>query len=359
MTPSHLNLLPAPDDANDPPSIAQPSLPLAPQAAWIIASQSADAAAAARVFAAYRERKSHNTVRRHDADLDLFASYLEAAGLRCGDLATTPAAWEHVTWGLVQGFVVWMSDRGYAVGSINVRLSTVKAYAKLAVQAGAIAPTTYALIKTVAGYRHVEGRNLDRQRETTRVGAKKASAILISKAQALALKEQPDTPQGRRDALLLAILLDHGLRCSEVALLKIEDFDLRAGTFTFYRPKVHKTQTHKLMPDALRAAYSYLLADAPKSGPLLLGSHEDGTLGGTMGERAINARVGVLGERLSEDLRVVGLSPHDLRHYWATMAARAGTSVKALQDAGGWSSPAMPLRYVESAQIANHGVLLE
>ena len=65
-----------------------------------------------------------------------------------------------------------------------------------------------------------------------------------------------------------------------------------------------------------------------------------------------------------------GLSAHDLRHYWATRAARSGTPLDRLQDAGGWASPAtpalrraqrgasVPLRYVESAKIANQGVLL-
>jgi hypothetical protein len=31
-------------------------------------------------------------------------------------------------------------------------------------------------------------------------------------------------------------------------------------------------------------------------------------------------------------------------------------SIDGLQDAGGWSSPAMPLRYVEAAKVANEGV---
>jgi len=30
-----------------------------------------------------------------------------------------------------------------------------------------------------------------------------------------------------------------------------------------------------------------------------------------------------------------------------------------LKDAGGWNSPAMPLRYIEAAKIANEGVRLE
>ena len=53
------------------------------------------------------------------------------------------------------------------------------------------------------------------------------------------------------------------------------------------------------------------------------------------------------------------LSPHDLRHYWATTAARNKPDLKSLQQAGGWSSPAMPMRYIASSQIANAGVKLK
>jgi integrase len=80
----------------------------------------------------------------------------------------------------------------------------------------------------------------------------------------------------------MCILLDHGLRCGEVAALQVSSIDLLAGTLTFYREKVHKTQTHR----------------------------------------------------------------------------RGKTDIKSLQDAGGWTSPAMPLRYVESAAIADEGVTL-
>jgi hypothetical protein len=40
------------------------------------------------------------------------------------------------------------------------------------------------------------------------------------------------------------------------------------------------------------------------------------------------------------------------------MAARNGTPIDRLQEAGGWASPAMPLRYIEAAAIANEGVKL-
>ncbi len=80
-----------------------------------------------------------------------------------------------------------------------------------------------------------------------------------------------------------------------------------------------------------------------------------GELQGGMVARSITIRVGFLGNQIG----VEGLSAHDCRHYWATQAARSGTPVDRLMDAGGWSSPAMPLRYIEAAKIANEGVRLE
>ena len=347
-----------------------------------VAGQAANQAAASGVFAGFQARKAPHTRRRHRADLQLFRTYLLDAGIITEDLYTEPDAWRGVTWGLVAGFVQWQLQRGYAIGSVNVRLATVKTYCRLALHADALDHEAYVRIKAVTGYSHTEGRNVDQSRATTRAGRKKATAVSISGAQARQLKRQPmDSPQGRRDALLMCLLLDHGLRVSEIAGLRVEDFNLAEGTLRFYRPKVDLIQTHELTIDCLRAATSYLLinTDAPRAGPLLRGSRKSRQLSqekmqggkrkpplpaaiGTTGPAleagmtagAINKRVGFLGEQIG----VHGLSPHDCRHSWATSATRGGTDLKSLQDAGGWKSPAMPLRYVGSQAIANTGVRL-
>ena len=102
----------------------------------------------------------------------------------------------------------------------------------------------------------------------------------LSAAQVNALKRQPDTAQGRRDALLLCLLLDHGLRVGEVAALEVTAVNLTEGTLTFYRPKVGKTQTHQLSRDALKAAQAWFTSgDAPAVGPLLRASTRGGALG--------------------------------------------------------------------------------
>jgi len=215
-------------------------------------------------------------------------------------------------------------------------------------------------------YSFKEGKRIDEQRRdadiATRKGTKKSTAVTIEPAQAAQLIKQPDTPQGRRDSLLMCLLLDHGLRVGEAVILEVKDFDLKAGELTFYRPKVDKTQTHKLTNRTLKALRAYVAKDAPKRGSIWRagaskkdGKKKAGTLtnqGAT--ERGLTKRVRTLGKAIG----LTGLSAHDCRHYWATQAARNGTPVDRLQDAGGWNSPAMPLRYVEKAKISNQGVKL-
>lgn len=357
------------------------------------AGAAADLAAGRAALADHLGRKAPNTRRRMADDLAVFAGYLADAQIptapRVADLAAAIAAWPGdtapdlaalagVTWGMVAAFVQWQlhwhltppdphnmghgrdvpvaTEGGYAIGSVNVRLSTIKTLCKLAAQAGILDAGTLGMIRSVSGYRLAEGRNLDKTREITRVGAKKAAAVSLDRAQAANLKAQPTTsPQGRRDRVILTLLLDHGLRVGELVGLTVNAVDLAAGVIRFYRPKVAKTQTHRLTADARAALAAYVQAgDIPALGPLLRASTRGGKLAAAgMTERAVTARVADLGAALG----IEGLSAHDLRHYWATTAA-AKTDPFSLQQAGGWSSLAMPRRYVEDAKIANEGVRL-
>lgn len=317
------------------------------------AGRAASAAASSRAFADYRQRLAENTRERHDQDLALFGAFLLDAGVApAGDLADDPAAWRGCSWGLVEAFRAWLLDEGYAIGTVNGALSTVRVYAALASKAGAVAPDELVLIASVRGYKGKEARNVDAGRETTRKGDKKAEWTSISREQAARLKnDHADTLLGRRDALLMCLLLDHGLRIGEVHGLTVSTLDLRRGTLTFYREKVDTTQTHRLTPDTARAALVYLQEGGPGRGQLLIGARP----GKGWGVRNMQLRVAQLGKAVGLDK----LSPHDCRHYWATTAGLNGTQIKVLQDAGGWASPNMALRYMESAAIANEGVRLD
>lgn len=331
--------------------------PLLPGELAMLVGDRANQAAAASRFADYRTRRAEHTLRRQDADLMLFREFLAVVGLRTGDLSQDPTAWRPITWGLVEAFVKWQLTQGYAIQTINVHLSTIKTYARLAMQAGALLPQEYALIRSVQGYSYREQTRIDQKRERVRIGYKKSEPTKLTPEEAAALKDQPDTPQGRRDRLLLCLLLDHGLRVGEVAALSRSDFNPADGELRFFRPKVNKEQVHHLTRDTRDALKAYLdHGDAPSNGLMLRRSKKNEELGAAgMSERAITGRVEFLGQKLG----VENLSAHDCRHYWATSAARHGTDPFVLQEAGGWSSLAMPRRYVEDNEVANKDVKLD
>ncbi|NSW51720.1 MAG: site-specific integrase [Anaerolineae bacterium] len=323
-------------------------------------AQAANNAAAQSRFSDYQQRKSDQTLRRQRSDLGLFQEFLAFVGVQIDvHLFEDAAGWRSVSWGLVESFVRWQLKEGYAINSINVRLSTVKSYAKLAMQSGFLSAESYAMIRAVTGFGHKEGVRIDQRRENVRVGLKKEEAVVISPIQAALLKDQPNTPQGRRDVLMMCLFLDHGLRVGEVASLITTDVDLPNGLLVFFREKVSKTQKHRMSRDTLDAlnrcvAYHDLYIGGPPL-PLLRRSMKNKELSAHgMSERGITHRVMVLGKQIG----LLGLSAHDCRHYWATAAARHGTDPFVLQEAGGWASLAMPRRYIEENDIANAGIRL-
>lgn len=327
--------------------------------------QVANRVASNYVFADYTSRKSDNTLRRHKADLAKFTEYLcacqffiipalpqkeleewyKAKGI---EMLQSPELWQGITWGIVKGFVEWQLKAGYAIGSINNRLSTIKIYSMLAVQAGYIEVQEGYLIKSVSGYAATEGKNVDKKRDITRLGKKKDESTTITKAQAEQLKKQPDTPTGRRNRLIMNLLLEHGLRVSELSLLQISDFDRDTCLLSFYRPKVDSPAIpHLLKNGSLKAMLDYLDNDAIGDTFLLRGSRKSGKLDKPgMAEQNINSLVTKLGEAIGLE----NLSPHDCRHYCASKLARQGKSVRELMDFFGWTSASTAMRYVDSAR---------
>src|SRR5215212_12020320 len=124
------------------------------------AGQAANEAGARHAFEDHTARKADNTIRRKIADLALFETFLQSAGVPAIGLYDNPHAWRGITWGIVEGFKVWQLSQGYAIGSINGRLSTVRTFAKLAAKAGAISAEESILIAGVEGYANKEAKHV-------------------------------------------------------------------------------------------------------------------------------------------------------------------------------------------------------
>ena len=357
-------------------------------------AQMADHAASNYIFADYRQRRSPQTLRTHTAALLLWTAYLESIGAlrpiarQAADWAATqflaadlqklheyakenneaielilaahycqsePDAWQGVSWGLVEGFVKWMLNQGYSINSVNNRLASIRVYVRLAAKAGAIPPTDHALIREVRGYGVTEGKRIDEKRPYTRIGHKKEGAIVLTAQQARQFKNShPPTPQGIRDRLMICLLLDLGLRASETASLQVTNF-AEPGQVVVYRQKTDTTDRMVLSTDIRQALADYE-PYLRQSGILLRGSRKGGKLtDDVMSVRAIGSRVKALGRDI---LDIWELSPHDLRHTWATQAAKHSNPF-VLRDAGGWTNMQTPSRYVERAKMVNEGIALD
>jgi integrase len=148
--------------------------------------------------------------------------------------------------------------------------------------------------------------------------------------------------------------LDLGLRASEVAALRVSDLS-EPGFVTVYRQKTDSTDLMALTAD-LHVALEDYKEYIREKGRLLRGSRKNEKLTNQkMSVRAIGGRVKILGRDI---LGIWELSPHDLRHTWATRAAK-GSSPFILRDAGGWTNMQTPGRYVERSKVVNEGIQLD
>src|SRR6266852_8792284 len=127
----------------------------------------------------YQEGLRDETIRRQKTDLLTFARFLASICTQAGAFYNDLSAWQGIRAGLLEAFIEWQKLQGYAIGTINVRLATVKAYCHLAYDTGILDVNTHTHIQGVKGIQRKQARNIDARRETTRIGAKKAQAVDI------------------------------------------------------------------------------------------------------------------------------------------------------------------------------------
>src|SRR6266699_5606761 len=266
----------------------------------------ADEFAKATRLTRYHEGLRDETIRRQKTDLLTFARFLGSIGVQAGDFYHDLNAWQGISAGLLEAFIEWQKIAGYSIGTINVRLATIKAYCPLAYEVGILDIDAHTHIQGVKGIQRKQARNIDARRETTRIGAKKAQAVDIPVELLPKLKHPATGFLSKRDALLMCLLLDHGLRVGEIAILKRNQIHLRGRLITFYRPKVDEPQNDRLTDDTYAAARAYLPTLPAKQESLF-----------DLAIISVQERVRTLGELAG----IQGLSPHDCRHSWATRAA--------------------------------------
>lgn len=321
-----------------------------------------------------KQKKSSETQRRYQYDLDHFQAFLKTAIKPSGmdlqlDLLNDKESWRGMTADLLRAYQEYMIQDGYAIGTINLRVYTIRAFCKMAAQAKIIGEEEFSQIRLVQNIKPVEGQNLDKARETTRKpDAKKAASTLLSSQQVRQLllycKEESRqennlrSRHGHRDKLSILLGFQLGLRVGEIVGLTLSSLNLEKEKWilTFDRPKVYlKSQRLEVTGECLE---SYLIwrkirmsETDNKQAPLF---NAERIPGQAINTGTISHRIALLAKRV---LGIDHVGMHDGRHYWIDDVIENDTDINTFTQAGGWKRATMPLEhYAHKKNIANEGI---
>lgn len=174
------------------------------------------------------------------------------------------------------------------------------------------------------------------ERPSTGTNEGKTPAISDDEARALLDSPALDTLKGKRDRAILAVLLYHGLRRSELSSLCVNDFASRRGIMTMTvhgkRGKVRYLPVH---PKAVTLVEEYLEAAGhagDAAGPLFRAvQRSDGKLGMQLTTNSIYRHV-VRHYATQVGISVDMFGPHALRATAATNALEHGADIAKVQE---------------------------
>jgi len=295
-------------------------------------------------FLALNRNASPHTVRAYESDLGQFIGYLAAeAALKKRELQPS-----HCTRDALRGFLAQLHKQGQSRASAARKLAAVRTFLRYLRREGAIDDDPGSLVAA--------------PKRAIRMPAH------LSEREMAALLDAPagDTALSRRDRAILELFYASGLRLSELTGLDVDDVNLSARMVRV----LGKGRKERLVPfnvtttGALRAYLKdreRLLADARASAvprraappdrherrrdPLFLNYR-----GGRLTVRSVDRLVR---RYAAASTPRTGISPHALRHSFATHLLQRGADLRAIQELLGHARLSTTQRYthINAAQL--------
>jgi site-specific recombinase XerD len=263
------------------------------------------------------------TVRNYRHEVAEALGFFRSVGVR---------TWADVDRPALRAYLAWLSGQGLARASIARRVSELRAF-------GAF----------VARERLVE-RNPFAALEAPRVPQRLPRVLREDEVQALLATPPSDTPLGLRDRAILEVLYGGGLRVSELTGLDLRDFDAGARTLRV-TGKGDRERVALLGRPATQALGRYL----QEARPILAGTGHPTALilnadGQRLTVRSVQRLLTLCGQQAGIHQAV---TPHLLRHSFATHLMNGGADLRVVQELLGHQSLATTQVYthVSDAQI--------
>jgi len=287
------------------------------------------------------ENASAHTVRAYDSDLAQYLVFL-SAHLKKRVSELQPDELDHLG---ARAFMADLNKRGNSKSSAARKLSAIRAFGRYLRREGTIEGDPTALV----------GTPKREQRIPNHLAIQEMSTLL----------DAPDTsdPLGRRDKAILELFYASGLRLSELVGLDLDDVNL-SGRVVRVLGKGRKERIvpfNKTTADALRAWLADREGFRPGSDPRRRGEsvaprrrvREPLFLnyqGGRLSTRSVDKLVR---RYVAQSSTRLGISPHALRHSFATHLLEAGADLRAIQELLGHARLSTTQRYthVNAAQL--------
>jgi integrase/recombinase XerC len=251
---------------------------------------------------------SPNTVRSYASDLRQFAEFLEREG-------SAPAAADSR---LIRAYLAWLYQRRLAKSSIARKLAAVRSCLRFLARRGAIV------------------QNPARQVRSPRLPRRLPSFLPKDEAKDLLDRIPEASDIGRRDRALLELLYATGIRVAECCGLDGDDLDRSRGTVRVLG-KGDKERVVPVGDAAWQALDEYLAMRRTARGPLFTNRR-----GGRLTPRSVRRIVDKRARLSGIDRRV---TPHTLRHTFATHMLGEGADLRLIQELLGHSRLSTTQRY--------------
>lgn len=262
---------------------------------------------------------SDNTRAAYQADLRQFADWLQerSQGLLQVDRGT------------LLDYLGWRLQKGYKASSSARFLSAARRFYQHALEQGQIIEDPAALVEMPKTSRSLPDT--------------------LTEADVVALLEAPDIsePLGMRDRCMLEVLYATGLRVSELTGLRLDEISLRQGVVRV----MGKGSKERLVPMG-EQALDWLESYLAEGRPLLLGGKISDVVFPSQRGREMTRQT--FWHRIKQHAQVAGiikpLSPHTLRHAFATHLLNHGADLRVVQMLLGHSDLSTTQIYTHVAQ---------
>ena len=268
---------------------------------------------------------SAHTARCYAADLEQFCAYLaEAAPVEVAKnghaepLTAIDGQLVAIDTDHVRLFMTHLNDKNYCKSTVARKLATLRSFYKFLLRRGHIQTNPVASIRTPKQDKRLP-KFLD-----------------ISQIERLLNNCDTTTLLGARDRAILETLYSTGMRVSELVALNVEDINL-ATSIVRVHGKGKKERVIPIGPGAVRAIIHYLdlrrsaaLGDRGSADALFINKH-----GQRLSTRSVRRK---LDKYLLEAGLDLSVSPHTLRHSFATHMLQRGADLRSVQEMLGHQS---------------------